>query len=279
MGALDAFSKAFSLVAENKRVYVLVLVAFIAVSLLSLLLPSQAGELPIKEHFSSNVIFEEYGTTHTSSTALIHDLKVSLLELFIAVVVLSLVEYSVVKAYFLSLEDEEYSLLELLTEAVPRIPAVIVVNILTYITALLVAAIPFVLLLVGAATLNLPIAFLGLLLFFAILPVILTFFVLVVPAYVETGSIGAFVEALGLTFRRLPSSFGYGVLIILLGFAVAIAMTPIILPLMMTTANPVIIDLAGAPFDAFLVCFLWAGGVLLYRDFKGIKGRKEEFLY
>ncbi len=277
MGALDAFSKAFSLVAENKRVYVLVLVVFIAISFLGFLFPAQTSGLPLKEHLSSDVIFEEYGTT--SRTALVHDLELSLLKLFITILALSLVEYSAVKAYFLSADEEEYSLKELITEALPKIPGVIIVNILAYLTALLVAVVPVGIIILGAVFLSAGVALLGVFLLFAMIPVLLTFFAIVVPAYVETGDIGAFVEALGLTFRRLPSSFGYGVLIILLGFAVAIAMTPIILPLTMTTVNPVIIDLAGAPFDAFLVCFLWAGGVLLYRDFKGIKGRKEEFLY
>ncbi|NJE55218.1 hypothetical protein E3E28_08370 [Thermococcus sp. 21S9] len=277
MGALDAFSKAFSLVAENKRVYFLVLVAFIVVAFLGFLFPSQTSGLPVKEHLSSNVLFEEYGTT--SKTTLIHELELSLLKLFITILVLSLVEYSAVKAYFLSADGEEYSLKELIIEALPKIPGVIIVNILAYLTALLVAVVPVGIIILGAVFLSAGVALLGVFLLFAMIPVLLTFFAIVVPAYVETGNIGAFVEALRLTFRRLPSSFGYGVLIILLGFAVAIAMTPIILPLTMTTANPVIIDLAGAPFDAFLVCFLWAGGVLLYRNFKGIKGRKEEFLY
>ncbi|WP_167728544.1 hypothetical protein [Thermococcus sp. 9N3] len=279
MGALDAFSKAFSLVAENKRAYLLVLVALLLLSVLSFSQFTHSNEAIVREKAYSNVLFEEYGTTSASPDALIHELEASLLELFITVIVLSLVEYSVVKAYFLSLEDEDYSLLELLTEAVPRIPAVILVNILAYITALLVAAIPLVLLLVGAATLNLPIAFFGLLLFFAILPVILTFFVLVVPAYVESEGIGAFVEAFGLTFKNLLSSFGYGVLSFILAFGLALLMAPLLIPFMLSNANPLVIAVVEAPFKALFVCFLWVGGVLLYRDFKGIKGRKEEFLY
>ncbi|GEM_PF-4228867 len=279
MGALDAFSKAFSLVAENKRAYLIVLVAFLLLSVLSFSQFTHSNKAIVREKAYPNVLFEEYGTTSASPDSMIHELEASLLELFITVVVLSLVEYSVIKVYFLSLEDEDYSLLELLLEAVPRIPAVILVNILAYITALLVEAIPLVLLLVGAATLNSPIAFFGLLLFFAILPVILTFFALVIPAYVESESIGAFVEAFGLTFKNLPSSFGYGVLSFILAFGLALLMAPLLIPFMLSNANPLVIAVVEAPLKALFVCLLWAGGVLLYRDFKGIKGRKEEFLY
>ena len=277
MGALDAFSGAFSLVAENKRVYLLVLVAMLILSIPSFS-SHHSNRIIVRERMSPNVIFEEYGTTSTLTDALIRELKASLLEMLMNLIVLSLVGYSAVKAYLLSTGGEEYSLPELITEALLRIPAVIVVNILAYLTALLTAALPIGVIILGAVSSKAGIAFLGLFLLLATVPILLTYFALVVPAYVESKSIGAFVDALGLTIKNLPTSLGYGILVVLLTLGISILMTPLTLPLAKGGVNPALMALIEAPFETFIVCFLWAGGVLLYKDLK-VRGREEEFLY
>ncbi len=282
MGALDAFSKAFSLVAENKKVYVLVLVTFIGLNLLNfgLFVHINAGistSSSVKETMPPSVLFKEYGST--SHETVIPKFEYLLLSLLVAIMVLSLVEYSVVKAYYLSTEGKSYSFLGLIEEGLRKILGVIAVNLLAYLVVAVIVLIPVGILLIGSVTLNIPLVFVGLFILVALIPVLITYFSLVVPAYVETERIGVFLDALKLTFRHFLSSFGYGVLVIVLAFAVAIAMTPVLLLVTLAGAGPLWATLIEAPFDAFLTCFLWAGGVFLYRDFKGIEGRKEEFLY
>ncbi|WP_297534455.1 hypothetical protein [Thermococcus sp.] len=277
MGALDAFSKAFSLVGDNKRIYFLVLGVTLFLNALNTFLFRSSNQVPIHENISSNVIFEQYGAR--PETFLTHDVRFVLLKLLITIVLLSFVQYSSVKAYFLSLEDKEYSMSQLFVSALVKVPAVILINLLAYVVTLVFIVVPVAVLLFGVVTLSLGVIFLGILLFFLVFPLVLTFFALVIPAYVETEKVSAFIEALKLTLENLASSFGYGILILLLGIGVGILTAPFVAVSIALSANPLVLALVEAPFNAFLVCFLWASGVLLYRDFKGIKGRKEEFLY
>jgi hypothetical protein len=203
-------------------------VAHVIVVLTVLPLPTPSREI-VKEQVSPNIFFEEYGFTSVNS--IVQSIELSLLRSFITVLVLSLIEYSAVKAYYLSVRGEVYSLVPLLREALSKIPGVVLVNVLAYLTSFLLGVVPLGITVVGALTLSPVLALLGVLVLLAIFPVVLTFFALVVPAYVEANNIGTFVEALGLTFKNLPSSLGYGILIVLLGFAVAIVMAPFLLPL------------------------------------------------
>ena len=275
MGALDAFSKAFSLVTKNKKACFLVIIAYIAMALMVFILPAPAGGTA-GEH--TTIIFEEYGAP--SAGSIFHDLKQFLLGLFITVLILSLVEYTVVKAYYLSVIGEKYSLATLLWEALPRIPAVILIKVLAYLTSFIIGAIPLGLTIIGALTISPALSLLGVSILLLIIPVVLTFFALVVPSYLQVNGVGAIVEAFQITIRNIPSSFGYGVLFLLLSFTVSIGMVPLLIPLIISNASPLTITLLEVPFKAFLTCFLWAGGVLLYLDFKEINERKEEeFLY
>ena len=284
MGALDAFSKAFSLVAENKGIYLLVLLVFLALAILnSALFPEVNVETAQREEVLPNVFFEEHGMTHASTDELVRYAETHLLWILIVALALAFVEYSIVKAYFLSVDGEEYSISELITEALPKVPAMIVMNVLAYLTGVLVALVPALVMIVGGLTMSPFLAFFGLVLVLLVIPILITYYSLVVATYVDTENIGAFVEALQLVFRMLPSSLGYGLLVILLSFGVAIVMAPFVLPFAMSSVPSVLmINILEAPFEAFLVCFILAGGVLLYRDFKeseGIEERIEEPVY
>ncbi len=277
MGALDAFSKAFSLVAENKGVYLLILLALLVFSAVQLIFPANHPSGIAGTQVFGNVIFENYGTV--SEENFINSLEVSLLRLLVFVIVLSFVEYTAVKAYWLSVLGESYSLNSLFGEALSRIPGVILVNILAYLVSILLMIIPLVLILFGAFTMSPLIFLLGVAIFFALIPVVLTYYPFVVPAYVETGNIGASIGAMGLTFGHLPRAFGYGLLAILFGFALSLLMTPFVLPLSISGTNPLVIMLLEAPFKAFFVAFLWAGGTFLYLELRGFIRKGEEPLY
>lgn len=284
MGALDAFSKAFSLVAENRGAYLLVLVVFLALAILnSALFPGIRGGAVPREEILPDVVFEKHGMTHESTDELVRYVEIRLLWILIVAIVLAFVEYSIVRTYFLSLDGKEYSISELIAEALPKIPVMIIVNILAYLTGILVALVPALVMIVGGLTLNPFLAFFGLVLVLLVIPILITYYPLVVATYVDTGNLGAFIEALGLVFRRLPSSLGYGLLTILLAFGVSIVMAPLVLPFTLSSEPSVlVISLLEAPFEAFFVCFLLAGGVLLYKEFKGIEEieeRTEEPVY
>ncbi len=274
MGALDAFSKAFSLVAEDKGVYLLILSALLVVSAVQLIFPVNHSSNISRTHVFGNVIFENYGAV--SEENFINSLEVSLLRLLVFVIVLSFVEYTAVKAYWLSVLGESYSLNSLFGEALSRIPGVILVNLLAYLVSILLVIIPLGLILLGALTMSPLMALLGVAIFFALIPVVLTYYSFVVPAYMETGNIGAPIEAMGLTFRHLPSAFGYGLLAILFGFALSLLMAPFVLPLSISGANPFVVMLLEAPFKAFFVAFLWAGGTFLYLELRRFIRKGEE---
>ncbi|WP_297550725.1 hypothetical protein [Thermococcus sp.] len=152
-------------------------------------------------------------------------------------------------------------------------------NILAYLVSILLVIIPLGLILFGAFTMSPLIFLLGVAIFFAIVLVVFAYYSLVVPAYIKREDILAFVEALWLTFRYLPSTLGYGLLAILFGFALSLLMTPFVLPLSISGTNPFVIMLLEAPFKAFFVAFLWAGGTFLYLELRGFIRKGEEPLY
>ncbi|WP_297065310.1 hypothetical protein [Thermococcus sp.] len=277
MGALDAFSKAFSLVVENKGVYLLILSALLVVSVVQLIFPVNHPSSVARTHVLGNVIFENYGAV--SEKDFINSLEISFTKLLVFVIVLSFVEYTAVKAYWLSVLGENYSPNSLFGEALPRIPGVVLVNLLAYLVSILLAIVPLGLILLGALTMSPFILLLGVAMFFALIPVVLTYYSLVVPAYIETGNVGAAIEALGLTFRHLLSALGYGLLAVLFGFTLSLLMAPFVLPLSISGVNPLVIMLLEAPFKAFFVAFLWAGGTFLYLELRGFIRKGEELLY
>ncbi|WP_297506710.1 hypothetical protein [Thermococcus sp.] len=281
MGALHAFSTAFSLVSGEKKAYAVILIAVLILIPLgtALGLSSDEGQV-FKETRMGNVTFEEYGAKELSNT-LVENLRNLLIYSLIALVLFSSIQYGVTKAYILFSRGEEYSMGELLLEGLKHFPGVIVVNILGYLSLMLLSAIPIGMVITGAVVgeKGLVLLLLGVALIIAIIPFGIAFSAILVPAYIEEGNVGAFLTALTLALRNFLSSIGLGVLLLLLLLGVSVVLAPILLlAYLAMPGSTALASVVIAPFDAFIVAFIWASGVVFYTDLKG-KEREKEFLY
>ena len=270
MGAIDAFSKAFSLVSENKSLYVPLLLAMLLLSLFgwAIGLTSLPNHEPVeKVSGSGSVIFEEYGSVMPEiGEELVAKLLVYLI---LALIVLSALQYGVVKGFKLSLELRDYSLGELISDGIRHAPGVILVNLLGGLLFLVVFA-GVALLIVGIALVVPPLAvLLGVLMILALLPLAIAYFSILVPAYVEEGELSVFVHSLHLVLRNPLPSMGFGLLMLLFAVAVGIAMAPLTAIAKITTNNGLVVSLIEAPFNAFIQFYTLAAGLLFYRELAG----------
>jgi hypothetical protein len=281
MGALDTFSRAFSVVAENKRLYALVLATLLIASLIgwTLGLASISNEKALEHNVEKrgNVVITEYGSTIPSEDATL--VVKALLYLLLIVVALSTVQYGVIKGFNRSLSGEEYSLEELLVAGLKHVPGVIILNVMGLLLVLVVVF-GFVVILALLALIIPPLAIAGALLLLVFIPMAITYFTILVPAYVETEKISVFIDAFKLVMKNVRSSIGFGLLLLLLILGVAMVMTPVVAILTLASStNSIVVSLVEAPFTAFIEVFSWAAGLLLYHDFIGTKRKEEEFLY
>ncbi|WP_297499412.1 hypothetical protein [Thermococcus sp.] len=279
MGAIHAFSAAFSLVSGEKKVYAVILVAVLILIPLGTVLGLSSSEGPaFKETQMGNVTFEEYGARELGNT-LLENLRNLLIYSLITLVLFSSIQYGVTKAYILFSRGEEYSMGELLFEGLKHFPGVIAVNILGYLSLTLISAVPIGIIIAGAIAgeKGTIMALIGMLLFLAIIPFGIAFSAMLVPAYIEEGSVGAFLTALELALKNILSSMGLGILLLLLLLGVSVVVTPLlVLGYAAMPGNTALASVVIAPFDAFMVAFIWASGVVLYTDVR--EKEREEWL-
>ncbi|NJE42444.1 hypothetical protein [Thermococcus sp. GR6] len=284
MGAIDAFTKTFSIVLANKRLYLLVLTMTLILALLSVYLIPSDFEYTYNQTSiqKGNVIVEEYGTpiTEDEMDMLIEFLKGLMIYLIITIVLSSIVEYGITKGIFTYLNDEDYSLGELLADGLKHFPGVLVINIIYSLIMLVfigVAAIPMV---VGALFLpaGAVLILIGVVLLFLVLAFTLGLSSMAIPLYADKGTIGAAFEAFGLGFRNVLSTVGFGALLGVAAIGIAIIASPLAFIIQLTLPEnlaPYVSAFVQAPFDALLYFFLWAGGVAFYRELQRMEELKK----
>ncbi|NJD99172.1 hypothetical protein E3E26_05175 [Thermococcus sp. LS1] len=284
MGAIDAFTKTFSIVLANKRLYLLVLAMALILALLSVYLIPSDFEYTYNQTSIQNgdVIVEEYGTpiTEDEMDMLMEVLKGLMIYLIITIVLSSIVEYGITKGIFTYLNDEDYSLGELLADGLKHFPGVLVINIIYSLIMLVfigVAAIPMV---VGALFLpaGAVLILIGVVLLFLVLAFTLGLSSMAIPLYADKGTIGAAFEAFGLAFRNVLSTIGFGALLGVAAIGIAIIASPLAFIIQITLPEnlaPYVSAFVQAPFDALLYFFLWAGGVAFYRELQRMEELKK----
>ncbi|WP_457750970.1 hypothetical protein [Thermococcus sp.] len=284
MGAIDAFTRTFSLILKNKRLYILTLImALVLAPIASYLISNEIGTLPVfNQTYNQNntvggVIIEEHGATVGEKTGAILDLLKRLaIYGIIALVVGSIFEYAVTKGLLLE-PEEKVSLGRLMIEGLRHFPGVVVVNIVYGLLVLVFIGISAIPIVIGALTLpaGAVLILIGLLLLIFVTAFVVGLSSLAIPAYVKNGSIGGAFEGIGLAFRNVLSSAGFGFLLMVGVFAVSIASSPITFVVHYTVSGDIAAYVSAflqAPFDALMSLFLWAGGVAFYTELK----KKEE---
>ncbi|NJE75614.1 hypothetical protein [Thermococcus sp. ES12] len=284
MGAIDAFTEAFSLVIKNKKLYLLVLLMSLTMAPLgAYLIPSDIGyEYNQTSMQRGNVIIEEYGTPIGEDTMdmLVEILKGLAIYSVVAIIVGAIFEYGVTKGIFMQIEGKEYSLAGILMEGLKHFPGVILINFiygLIMIVFISVAAIPIVLGVIMMPA-GIVLVFLGLLLMLGVLAFTLGLSTLAIPFYVDRGNVGAAFEAFGVAFRNVLSTTGFGVLLGVGVLAIITVASPIAFVTQMALPEnvaPYVSAFLQAPFDALLYMFVWAGGVAFYREIQRMEELKK----
>ena len=283
MGAIEAFTRTFSLLLKNKRLYILTLImALVLAPIAAYLVPSDVGNLPIfnqsyVQNNTTGIIIEEHGATVGEDTTVILELLKRLaVYVMIALVISSIFEYAVTKGLLLEPEEKE-SLGRLLLDGLKHFPGVIIVNLVYTLLVLVVIGISAIPIVIGAMTLpaGAILILIGLLLLVFIAAFAVGLSSLAIPAYVKNGSIGGAFEGFGLAFRNVLSSTGFGFLLMIGVFAISLASSPLSFLVHYTVPGelaPYVSALLQAPFDALMSLFLWTGGVAFYTELK----KKEE---
>jgi len=284
MGAIDAFTNAFSLVLKNKRLYLLVLAMSLMMAPLgAYLIPSDIGyEYNQTSMQKGNVIIEEYGTPigEDEIGMIMELLKGLAIYSVIAIIVGAIFEYGVTKGIFMHIKGEEYSLTDILMDGLRHFPGVILINFvygLIMIVFIALAAIPIAL---GAVLMpaGIVLVFLGLLLMLFVLAFTVGLSALAIPFYVDRGSIGAAFEAFGVAFRNVISTTGFGVLLGVGVVAIMMVTSPIAFVTQMALPEniaPYVSAFLQTPFDALLYLFLWAAGVAFYKEIQRMEELKK----
>ncbi|ASJ08872.1 hypothetical protein A3L11_06395 [Thermococcus siculi] len=284
MGAIDAFVKTFSLILENKRLYLLALIlALILAPIGAYLVPN---ELSYNYNQTSmqkgNVIVEEYGGPSEDElmdlfTQLMKGLAVYLL---ITMVLSSIFEYGVVKGALAHLAGEEPSLGELLGEGVRHFIGVFIINLIYSLIALAFIGVAFIPIAVGVMTLPAGgvLIFLGLVLLLPIAALVTSLSALSIPLYADKGKVGAAFEAFGLVFRNILSSIGFGFLMWVGIIGVGMISAPIAFvteAFLNQGAGVYVSALLQAPFNALLYVFIWVAGVAFYKELQRMEELKK----
>ena len=285
MGAVDAFSKTFTLVIQNKKLYLLPLMMSLILAPLSAYMLDnnpllQNTILQANQTHSGDVIIEEHGSLAEETAVAGKFLRILAVYAVVALILSSIFQYSVIKGVITSLTEPEYPLSGLVIEGLKHFPGVLILNFIFTLIALLLAVLPILLLglgvISGGAGLILVLLGLLLLVLVAVLSVSLT--VLPVPIYVERGSLGSAFEALSLIFSNLKTSMAFGLLTFIVLIAIEVAAAPIAMVTQAAASKEVaayISALAQAPLDALLYFFIWAAGVALYKELKRMEDLKK----
>ncbi|WP_297438821.1 hypothetical protein [Thermococcus sp.] len=285
MGAMDAFSRTFTLVIQNKKLYLLPLVMSLILAPLSAYMVGnspflQNNPLQSNQTHSGDVIIEEHGSLAGETTHMSEFLKILAIYGVIALVLSSIFQYSVIKGLLKSSTDSEYSLFELAVDGIKHFPGVLILNLIFTLISLLLVALP--LLLVGIGVIlggaGLILVILGLLLLILVATLSLSLTVLPVPIYAEKGSLGPAFEALGFIYSNMKTAMVFGLLIFMILMAIEVAAAPISMITQITASKEVsmyVSALAQAPLDALLYFFVWSAGVALYRELRRLEDLKK----
>jgi hypothetical protein len=284
MGAIDAFVKTFSLILENKRLYLLSLImALILAPIGAYLIPNELTYSYNQTTMQKgNVIMEEYGGPSEDE---LMDLFTQLMKglavyLPIAMVLSSIVEYGVVKGALAHLAGEELPLGELLREGVKHFIGVFAINLIYSLIALTFIGVGFIPIAVGVMTLPAGgvLIFIGFILLIFTAALVTSLSALAVPLYADKGKVGAAFEAFGLVFGNLLSSVGFGFLMWVGIIGVGMISAPIAFvtdAFLNQGAGVYVSALLQAPFNALLYVFLWVAGVAFYKELQRMEELKK----
>ncbi|WP_456394664.1 hypothetical protein [Thermococcus sp.] len=290
MGAIDAFSKTITMMTSHRNLILLIMVFTLILAPISTYLVGNAPELSLNQTQTAqkqgNVIFEEHGSTFPEKD--IEALKSYLPRLLLYALLVSLlmaaVQYAVIKGAHMVTRGEEYSLRSLLSEGFRHLLQVFAVNLIFGIIAAIIIFLPLMLIIIPVAVGALS-GTGGVLLFGIFLILMVEFFValfimgllsMTVPLYVVKGNIGAAFEAFGLAFRNIPSTLGFGALLIVGVLVISMIMAPF--SMMAALISPgwlgmLISALLEAPFQALIYALLWIGGLEFYLE---LEKKREE---
>ncbi|ASJ06804.1 DUF2189 domain-containing protein [Thermococcus pacificus] len=284
MGAVDAFVKTFSLILANKKLYLLALIlTLILAPMGAYLVPN---EIPFEQNQTSiqkgSVIVEEYGSllNEDEMDVFLQLMKGLAVYLLISIVLSSIFEYSVAKGALAYLAGEERALRDLILDGVRHFPGVFVINVVYSLIAFTFIGIAFIPIVAGVLTLPVGgvLILVGIVLLILIGALVTSLSALAIPLYADRGSIGAAFEAFGLVFRNVLSSMGFGLLVWVGIFGIAMVSAPIafITELFLTSdAGTYVSALLQAPFNALLSTFIWVAGVAFYRELQRMEELKK----
>ncbi|ANF23075.1 hypothetical protein [Thermococcus piezophilus] len=285
MGAIDAFSRTFSIVLANKKLYLFVLIMTLILAPLSVYVIPQDFEYTYNQTSiqRGDVIVVEYGTPIAEDEA---EVMVKLLAglavyFLVSVLLSSAFQYGTTKGVLQYLKGEDYSLEELLKDGFKHFPGVLAINIVFGLIVAVFIVIAIIPIGVGAL-IGLPVGwiliFLGVLLFFAVLAFSIGLTSLPVPLYVERKNLGAAFEAFGLVFRNVFSTIGFGVLMTIAVMGIVIIASPLAFIIQLTVPEnitPYVSAFVQAPLDALMYLFLWTGGVAFYKELQRMEDIKK----
>ncbi|NJE06391.1 hypothetical protein E3E36_09590 [Thermococcus sp. M36] len=275
MGAVDAFVRTFSLILENKKLYLLALIlALILAPIGAYLIPN---EMPYEYNQTTmqkgNVIIEEYGSPINGEDMglFIQLMKGLAAYLLISVILSSIFEYGVVKGALSYLAGEERSLGELIIAGIRHFPGVLLINVIYSLIALVFIGVAFLPIVAGILTLPVGgiLIFIGIAITVFVAAIVTSLSAISIPLYVDRGSIGAAFEAFGRVFKNLLSSVGFGFLMWVGVVGIAMISAPIgfVTETFLTSGiGAYISGFLQAPFNALLYTFMWVAGVAFYRE-------------
>ena len=282
MGAIEAFTRSFSLVLANKGLYILALIMALILAPLSAYLIPSSIEYPYQPPTTQrgNVIIEEYGSPIEEGMDLITELLKGLAVFsLISFVLAAIFEYAVTKGVLLYVNGESYRLTELLSEGLRHFPMVVLINFIYTLLMFVFVGIGAIPIIIGAFTLprGAILIFLGIFLLIGALVFVAGLSVLPVPLYVDKGTFSASFEAIGIAFRNVYSTLGFGALIGIASLGIAIVASPIAFITEIALPEniaPYVSAFLQAPFNALLYVFIWTAGVSFYKELQRMEELK-----
>lgn len=276
MGAIEAFTKAFSIILENRKLYVLTLI--LALTLAPLGAYTLSGKVPLENNatavHSGSVIFEEYGSpAEENGGALIGFFERLMVYVLVALVVASIFEYGVVKGGLMHIEGRDAGIGTLLGEGLRRFPAVFLINLIYAFIGLAILSIGLIPMVIGLMTMpgGAVLVFLGLVLLLVLGAFTLGLSLLPVPTYVEEGNFGAAFKAIGMSTGNALTTIGFGFLVMVAVLGISAVSGPITFLTQMLVGGKTgeyVSAFLQAPFTALLYEFLWVSGAAFYKELK-----------
>jgi hypothetical protein len=279
MGAVEAFSRTITLITKAKKLYIPIFILTLIIAPLSAYLapPYLFNPQNTTVTHRGNVIVEEHGVPSEEIDNFKGYIEKIALIAVLVLVLASLIQYGIMKGALEYARNGETKLGKLIMEGLAHFPGVFLINLfygLLGLVMILLSMVPiglgflalseggFVLVLIGGVLLILVVAFMGVM---SLLGVVL---------YVDKGNFGAAFEAIGIVFKNLKSSTGFGLLLMLAALVVGFVSATVSL---FSLAFPegtakYVSTFLEAPFEALIYEIMWVGGVAFYLELQ----RREE---